>query len=232
MAQALASPGIGGGTRLNRRAIPNVTVRGHDGRERRFYQDLAQGRTLLVAFTSIAHDVHSGCARKLAEVRNLLGGSAAQETLFLSITVDPERDDEPSLARHAGQAGAGAACSAGGGEWLFLTATPEDVEALRTAFYVHRTLAPVWRGPKLLTRAELLRLPPKRAVMDCSMGLLRYGNEALDIWGGVPLRASARDISARLTWVRGAPSGGRPARRRGGPAAHLIRSQEDPPWHG
>lgn len=55
---------------------------------------------------------------------------------------------------------------------------------------------------KLVRRADLLGLAPAKAAMDCSMGLMRYGNEALDIWGGVPARATAKDIAARLSWVR------------------------------
>lgn len=214
----VSAPVPASGVRLNRRAIPNVPVLAHDGREYRFFEDLVRDRTVLVAFMSIGLDAHAACTGKMAEVRALLDRDRADETLFLSITVDPERDDPLSLALYAGRAGAGGFCAPGkAGRWLFLTAAAADVEALRAAFYVHRSLAPVWRGPKLISRADLLRLTPEKAATDCSMGLMRYGNEALDIWGGAPIRASARDIAKRLDWIRQRTPRPSMARRRGGP---------------
>ncbi|WP_324752788.1 hypothetical protein [Roseovarius sp. Pro17] len=204
--------------RLNRRTIPNVPVVSHDGKEWLFYDDLIRDQTVLVAFMSIGHDRESNCSAKMAEVRRLLDRDPSDQTLFLSITVDPDSDGPLGLASHAGQSGASGFCGPGeAGRWLFLRAAPDDIDLLRAAFYVHRSLSPVPTGPRMITRSDLLRMPRERAVMDCSLGLMRYGNEALDIWGAAPVRASATDISARLSWVRDAGAPRARLRRRGGP---------------
>ncbi|WP_138934694.1 SCO family protein [Roseovarius arcticus] len=212
-----------GQARLNRRAIPNVPVVSHDGREWSFYDDLIRDQVVLVAFMSIGHDAESNCSAKMADVRKLLDRDPSDTTLFLSITVDPGADGALGLANHAGRSGAGGFCGPGeAGRWLFLRANPGDVDLLRAAFYVHRSLAPVPTGPKMITRSELLRMPPERAVMDCSMGLMRYGNEALDVWGAAPVRASAPDIAARLTWMRDAGAPRPRTRRRAGPFPAVL----------
>ncbi len=193
MTRPFASTGGTAGARLNRRSIPNVAVLSHDGAEHRFYEDLVRDQTVLINFTSIEHDQHYPSVHKMSEVKELLDQRTDDRTRLLSITIDPEKDT-PRLAAYARNVSAG-------GRWLFLTGTEDDIEALRAAFYVHRGVHQVDGARKLIRRADLLRLAPAKAVMDCSMGLMRYGNEALDIWGGVPARATAEDIAARLTWV-------------------------------
>ncbi len=212
------------GARLNRRAIPNIPVTSHDGSEWLFYDDLIRDQIVLIAFMSIAHDRESSCSHTMSQVRKILDRDRTDTTLMLSITVDPDQDGPLVLARHAGQSGAAGFCGPGeAGRWMFLRAAPKHVDLLRAAFYVHRSLGPVPSGPQMISRAELLRMKPERAVMDCSMGLMRYGNEALDIWGAAPVRASAPDIAERLAWVRDSGEPKKKPRRRGGPfSAQLL----------
>lgn len=219
MAVAPLATASNSGARLNRRSIPNLPVTAHDGTEYRFYDDLVRDQTVLIGFMSITHDAHYPSSSKMAAIGSLLDQAGDETTRLLSITVDPEKDQLLRLAEYAGKVGAGGACSPGERpRWLFLHASADHVEALRAAFYVHRGLDSDHGARQLFSRADLLRLPPEKAVMDCSMGLLRYGNEALDIWGGAPVRASAEDIASRLRWVRGAdmPTATRMKRRRGG----------------
>jgi hypothetical protein len=44
------------------------------------------------------------------------------------------------------------------------------------------------------------------AVRDCSAGLVRYGNEAVGLWGSVPAKAEPEWIVKRLSWVETRPS--------------------------
>lgn len=199
-----------GPSRLNRRAIPDVPVTDHEGRCLRFYRDLVEGRLVLIAFTSVAHDVHQHCIEKLAQVRAALDAGPALAAEIYTLTVDPARDSGKDWSRRAAEAGAGRG-------WRFLRAEPEAVEALRGALFVHRGSTGDSGQRTLWRRADVLRLGPEQAVMDCSLGLLRYGNEALDIWGGVPVRSPFEAIAQRLEWVSGAICRPREGRRRGGP---------------
>ena len=69
--------------------------------------------------------------------------------------------------------------------WRFLTGTPEDMEALRGKLFSH--------NPGLHHGGAKMR--------DCSVGLARYGNEAIGLWGSVPCKADPEWIARRLSWV-------------------------------
>jgi cytochrome oxidase Cu insertion factor (SCO1/SenC/PrrC family) len=203
--------------RLNRRAIPDVAVTDHEGRVSRFYRDLVRDRIVLIAFMSIAHERHYPVTPKLAEVRALLDRGPGAMTQIYAITVDPENDTQRRLAAQASRSGAGPGL-------LLLRAGREETEALRGALFVRRGAGADPGERRLYRRADLLRISPERAVMDCSLGLLRYGNERLDIWGGVPARAAARDIAQRIDWINDAlcrASDSQP-RRRAGPRPLLT----------
>jgi protein SCO1/2 len=81
-------------------------------------------------------------------------------------------------------------CASNG--WLFLTGETADIKLLRARLFSHD------------------------GGQDCSMHLIRYGNEAVGVWGGVSARASAESIAQRLSWItpRERPTGGP---RRSGP---------------
>jgi len=203
-----------GASRLNRRAIPDIPVTDQDGRRLNFYTDLARGRLLMIAFTSIRHDAHYPCTPRLAQVRaHLDRGPAAMAELY-TITLDPVKDDAAAWSAYARAAGAGRG-------WRFLRASADDVEALRGALFVHR--ARDENAARVMRRRDaILGLRPERAVMDCSLGLLRYGDEGRDIWGGAPVRADARAIADRLEWLVSACASRPAGRRRAGPAAQIV----------
>jgi len=76
--------------------------------------------------------------------------------------------------------------------WLFLTGQPAELKSLRE---------------RLFTRG---------GGHDCSMNLLRYGNEQAGLWGGTPITNSPESIVERISWItpREHASGGY---TRGGP---------------
>lgn len=202
-----------GAARLNRRAIPDIAVTDQDGRRYRFYSDLVRDRLVMIAFTSIAHDAHYPCTAKLAQVRaHLDRGPAALAELY-TITLDPGADDAAAWSAYARAAGAGRG-------WRFLRADADDVETLRGALYVHRA-RDASAARAMRRRDAILGLRPERAVMDCSLGLLRYGDESRDIWGGAPVRADARALAERLEWLASTCAARPAGRRRAGPTAPL-----------
>jgi hypothetical protein len=80
-----------------------------------------------------------------------------------------------------------------GDGWLFLTADAATLNLVQQRLFIHS------------------------GGQDCSMSLLRYGNEAVGLWGGTPISSGAEWILKRLSWItpHEPPSG--PSRRAGPP---------------
>lgn len=76
--------------------------------------------------------------------------------------------------------------------WLFLTGDVAALSLVRQRLFIHS------------------------GGQDCSMSLLRYGNEAVGLWGGTPLTDDPGLIMQRLSWIkpRERPAG---PPQRGGP---------------
>jgi protein SCO1/2 len=78
-----------------------------------------------------------------------------------------------------------------GDGWLFLTGDPAALKTLRQ---------------RLFTQGG----------QDCSMHLIRYGNEAVGLWGGILATAAPESIAQRVSWLTpGERPSGPP--KRGGP---------------
>src|ERR1051326_7784403 len=143
--------------------FPNVVVVTHENRRALFYDDLLRGKLALVNFMSIKDDALYRATEKLVQVQSHLGDRLGKDVFMYSITVDPPHDTPQALAefaeRHGAQPG-----------WLFLTGTQGAVDSLRGRFFAHPS------G----------HLHNAGAAEDCSLGMIRYGNEAVGLWGSVP----------------------------------------------
>lgn len=182
--------------------FPNVVVQTHEGQRALFYNDLLRGRTVLVHCMSIAGETHRPALGSLRAVHRLLGDRAGRDIFLYSLTVDPERDTPRALAAFAERQETGPG-------WLFLTGRPEVMELLRGRLFLDAI------GPHAHAGAE----------GDCSLGMLRYGNEAVGLWGAVPLQTDPRAIVERLSWVTTqTATGGEP--KRGGPPPRLVATEE------
>jgi protein SCO1/2 len=185
--------------------FPNVVVVTHEGRRALFYNDLLRGKTVLVNCMSIANDAAYPVTENLARVQRLLGERAGRDVFIYSITVDPVRDTPRALAEFAEAKGVGPG-------WLFLTGTSETVDTLRGRLFADAGGHAHHKGH----------------AQDCSMGLVRYGNEAVGIWGSVPAKTDPDWIVRRLSWVtpRGVAHAGQAAvtfKRRG---PHPVPTRE------
>lgn len=176
--------------------FPDVAVTAHDGRRARFYTDLLAGRTVMIHCTSIGHDAEYPVIDNLVRVHRLLGERVGRDVFMYTLSVDPA-DTPRDLADLVAARGVGPG-------WLFLTAEPAAVESLRYHLFDHG-LGHVHPGHG----------GGRAPVKDCSLGLVRYGNESIGLWGAVPAKADPEWIARRLSWVvpREPPSG--PPRRRG-----------------
>jgi protein SCO1 len=172
--------------------FPNVLVHAHDGRRALFHDDLLAGKTVLMHCLSIATEPVYRSAERLARVQPYLGERLGREVFFYSLTVDPENDTPRALKAFADRIGVGPG-------WLLLTGEPADMELLRSRLFVSPPSSHAHGGPG----------------EDCSMGLARYGNSSVGLWGSVPTQSNPEWIARRLSWVqpREQPSG--PPRRRG-----------------
>lgn len=178
--------------------FPNVMVYAHDGRKALFYQDLLRGKTVLVNCMSIKNDEEYPVTANLVKVQNLLGERLGRDLFMYSLTVEPEKDTPRALRSFAERHGAKTG-------WLFLTAKPEDMELIRSRLFMYGG-----ERQKHVGHAE-------KREEDCSLGLVRYGNESVGLWGAVPAKAEPEWIVKRLSWVetRDAPASLTTFKRRG-----------------
>lgn len=186
--------------------FPNVALYTHEGRRALFYDDLLRGKTVMINCMSVAHDAVYPTTSNLRKVQQLLGDRLGRDVFMYSLSVDPENDTPEVLRAFVEQQEIGPG-------WLFLTGTLDDV------YQVHSRLFARSGG-------HVHGVEPMR---DCSLGLVRYGNEAVGIWGRVPAKAEPAWIAQRLAWIqpRQQPAG---VFRRKGPmvAENPWLQQKDP----
>ena len=195
---------INGQIATGRRFIPNVPVITHQGDKRLFYDDLVKDRTVIVQFMSVAHHAKYPVTRNLIQLQRLLRGRLGRDIFLYSVTVDPQNDTPVELSRFAKRHAAGPG-------WLFVTGEENAVAALKNAFFVH--------GPGQSHHSLGHGNGQAADAPDCSMGLMRYGNDRTGLWGSVPAKTDPSMIVERLSWIqpgRRAPSS-RPVLKRRGP---------------
>ncbi|MEM7354200.1 MAG: SCO family protein [Acidobacteriota bacterium] len=158
--------------------FPNAVVTTHEGERALFYDDLLAEKTVLINCMSVRGDEVYPVTENLSKVQPFFGDRLGRDVFMYSLSVDPEHDTPEVLREFAQRYGAQPG-------WSFLTGTPEDMEALRSKLFSH--------NPGLHHGGAKMR--------DCSVGLARYGNEAIGLWGSVPCKADPEWIARRLSWV-------------------------------
>ena len=164
------------------RRFPNVPLVTHEGRAVRFYDDVLRNRFVVLSFMYAS--CTSACpllTANLVRVKQRLGARVGRDVFFYSITLRPAHDTPEVLRRYAAAHGTGAG-------WSFLTGTPANVELIR------RRLGAVDPDPAVDAQ-------PSRHT-----GMVRYGNEALERWGGSPGEASPAWIAKAIASIMPAPS--------------------------
>ena len=158
----------------SRRPFPNPRLVAHDGRRVRFYEDLVQGRLVLVSFAYT--NCQGSCPaslRTLLATRRLLVPRLGSAPDLLTLTLDPDRDTPPALAHFVAAHGSPAG-------WTCLTGEPKDLERLRRflGFYD----------------------PDPRVDADRAQhaGLVAMGDDRIGRWRVASTRASPAEL-AKLT---------------------------------
>lgn len=157
----------------------HAVVFDHHGRKLRFYDDLIKNKVVMLHFMSTTLEGDYQTAKNLAKVQTILGSTLGEDVFLLSITVDPQQDSVERLAEYAAQHNAAPG-------WSFITGTEASMQSIKDALF--------FRPGGHVGHAE-------HDQQDCSMGLIRYGNDAVGIWGSVPTRTEPTWLVERLRWM-------------------------------
>ena len=173
-AGAKAGPAPKPATRGKAEGLPNVALKTHTGKTVRFYDDLVQGKLVVINM------MYAGCTNtcpptthNLLRVQQMLGDRVGRDIFMYSITLKPEQDSPVDLAAyaksHAVQPG-----------WLFLTGAPGDIEQLRFALGFYDPDPAVDRQD------------------GRHVGMVRIGNDPYRRWGMAPALADPRQIVSMI----------------------------------
>jgi protein SCO1 len=163
--------------RIRQRYFPNLVLTDQDGRKLKFYDDLVKDK--IVIFNMFYANCEGKCppiTRNLVSLQKLLGDRVGKDIFMYSFTLSPKEDTVAALKHYAKMHKVKPG-------WLFLTGSPEDMETIR------RKLGFVDPDP----------------VVDKDksnhIGVLKYGNEPLQRWGGCPATTEPIWIAETLSWV-------------------------------
>jgi protein SCO1/2 len=163
--------------RIRDRHLPNVSLRTHENRLVRFYDDLVKDKVVVINFMyAECAGICPGITMNLARVQKLLGRRTGRDIFMYSISLEPQHDTPAVLAEYARAHGVGRG-------WTFLTGAPADVERLR------QSLGFVDPDPEV------------DKDKDNHIGNIRYGNEPLMLWAACPGMADAQWIVESISWV-------------------------------
>lgn len=120
-----ASTPVLGSTPWGADYFPNVPLVTHEGKTVRFFDDLIQGKVVLINF------IYTSCpdtcpleTAQLAKVQRILGDRVGRDIFMYSITIDPENDTPEVLAQYRKRYRAPEG-------WWFLTGEESDITLLR-----------------------------------------------------------------------------------------------------
>ncbi|MBL4673241.1 MAG: SCO family protein [Arenicella sp.] len=175
----------------------HAIVYDHHGRKRRFYNDLIKNKIVMLQFMSTELEGDYQTAKNLSLMQDILGSRFGRDVFLISATVDPERDTVEVLSNYAKQHNV----SQG---WSFITGTVDTMQSIKDALFFRPGGHSGHEG---------------HDQQDCSMGLIRYGNDATGLWGSVPTRTNPHWLAERLNWITPKASDVASIVKRGGPPA-------------
>lgn len=113
------------GSRWGADYFPNVPLVTHEGESVRFFDDLIEGKVVVINFIyTHCTDVCPVDTARLKSIQELLGDRVGKDIFMYSISIDPERDTPEVLADYVKRYRVGPG-------WWFLTGSEEDVLLLR-----------------------------------------------------------------------------------------------------
>jgi protein SCO1/2 len=159
--------------------FPNCELTTHEGKTVRFYDDLVHGDKIVLFNFMYAQcqGICPGMTANLVRVQKLLGARVGRDIFMHSITLKPDEDKPADLKMYVEMHGIKPG-------WLFLTGQRDDIEVLR------RKLG--FRDPN----------PTFDRDVSQHIGLVRFGNEAIDRWAACPALANPEQIAKSVLWMQ------------------------------
>jgi protein SCO1 len=163
--------------RIRQRYFPNLSLTTHEGKTVRFYDDLVKDK--IVVFNMMYAKCEGICTpitRNLVRLQKILGDRVGKDIFMYSFSLKPKEDTVPALQHYAHMHKVKPG-------WLFLTGSVDDMELVRQKLgYVD---------------------PDPQVDKDISnhIGVIKYGNEPLERWGGCPGMQSPEWIAETISWV-------------------------------
>jgi protein SCO1/2 len=125
IASLCGAPATAGDSPWGKDYLPNNRVVDQDNRSLSFYDDALKGKITILSFIyTTCRDICPVVTARLSQLEEKLGSVVGRDVFFVSISIDPENDTPDKLKEYARAFSAGPS-------WLFLTGTPENMEAIR-----------------------------------------------------------------------------------------------------
>jgi protein SCO1 len=163
---------------LGASVFTNASLRTHQNKEVKFYDDLIKGREVII--NMMYATCESACpliTSKLIKVHESLKDRMGKDLFIYSISLKPEQDDPAALKKFAEMHGA-----AGLPGWLFLTGDPYDIETIRYRLF---------RWDHIKFDLDL----------DIHASMLRIINDATNCWTMVTPDAGMYTILQHISWA-------------------------------
>lgn len=163
--------------RIRQRYFPNLVLTSHEGRKVKFYDDLIKDKIVVLnMFYAKCEGICSPVTRNLVRVQSMLGNRVGKDIFIYSFSLKPKEDNVAALKHYAEMHKVKPG-------WLFLTGSTDDMELLR------RKLGFVDPDPEV------------DKDISNHIGVLKYGNEPLQRWGGCPGMQAPEAIAEAISWV-------------------------------
>ena len=163
--------------RIRQRYFPDIVLTNHDGKKVRFYEDLIKDKIVIMNMMYVKCDgICMPTTMNLMRVQKLLGNRVGRDIFMYSFTLKPEEDTVQALRHYAHMHHIKPG-------WSFLTGSPADMELIR------RKLGYVDPDPEV------------DKDKSNHIGVIKYGNEPLERWGGCPALSKPTWIVKTLSWV-------------------------------
>jgi protein SCO1/2 len=162
---------------IRRRYFPDMVLTTHEGKKVRLYEDLFKDKCVVINFMyATCQGICSPITGNLLKVQSILRDRVGKDIFMYSFTLKPQEDSPAALKAYAKghEVGPG---------WTFLTGHPDDLELLR------RSLG--FTDPD----------PVRDADRTNHTGMVRYGNEGLQLWAAFPGMSKPEAIAKSILWV-------------------------------
>ena len=163
--------------RIRQRYFPNLVLTTHEGNKVKFYDDLVKDKIVVFnMFYAKCEGICSPITRNLVRLQQVLGDRVGKDIFMYSFTLKPKEDTVQAMAHYAHMHKVKPG-------WFFLTGSAEDMETVR------RKLGFVDPDPEV------------DKDLSNHIGVIKYGNEPLERWGGCPGMQAPEWIAETLSWV-------------------------------